>query len=234
MDTENQILALLSPATLERLTPHLNAVTLEQGKVIHRPNEPLPYLYFPIGCLVSITITMQNGSVAEVGMVGSREVLGLTALMAGSEITQTEYIVQIAGDALRIAAEVVQQEFDRNAELRKVLLRSAQAFMAQISQTAACNSLHTLEQRLPRWLLESQARVHSDHLPLTQEFIATMLGVRRSGVTQAAQRLQERKLIQYRRGNVQILNQVGLEASACECFQTVKAQYDRLLGANKE
>jgi CRP-like cAMP-binding protein len=101
--------------------------------------------------------------------------------------------------------------------------------MAQVSQTAACNALHTLDQRLPRWLLETQFRIHSDYLPLTQEFIAHMLGVRRADVTQAAQKLQERKLIQYQRGKVQILNQSGLEASACECFRTTRAEYDRLL-----
>lgn len=131
---------------------------------------------------------------------------------------------------MKIDAQVMRQEFKRNGELHDLLLRYTQAFLAQVSQTAACNSLHTLEQRLPRWLLETQERIHSDYLPLTQEFIATMLGVRRAGVTQTAQKLQERKLIHYRRGNVQILNQSGLEASACECFKRIKTEYDRLLG----
>jgi CRP-like cAMP-binding protein len=230
MTAENQILAALSADVYDRLAPHLDWVTFEQGAMIHTPGELLSHLYFPIDCLFSITITMQNGATAEVGMVGNREVLGINAIMGNSETTQTEYGIQCPGSALKIKAHVVRQEFDRNGELHNVLLRYTQAFLAQVSQTAACNSLHTLEQRLPRWLLETQERINADRLPLTQEFIATMLGVRRAGVTQMAQKLQERQLIQYRRGNVQILNQAGLEASACECFKRIKAEYDRLLG----
>lgn len=230
MPVENQILATLSADVRDRLAPHLLRVTLATGERVHSLGEPLSHLYFPLDCLFSITITMKDGATAEVGMVGSREVLGINALMGNRQTTQTEYLVQGAGSAMKIDAEVMQQEFNRQGELHDLLLRYTQAFLAQVFQTAACNSLHTLEQRLPRWLLETQERVHSDHLPLTQEFIATMLGVRRAGVTQTAQKLQERKLIRYRRGNVQILNQAGLEASACECFKTIKAEYDRLLG----
>ena len=230
MYIENQILAALSADVRDRLEPHFQRVALPQGKLIYRPGETLTHLYFSIDCLFSITITLQNGATAEVGMVGNREVLGFNALMGKSEIGQTECMVQVAGSAIKIAAPILRQEFDRNGELRDVLLRYTQAFLAQVSQTAACNSLHTLEQRLPRWLLEVQVRINSNELPLTQEFISMMLGVRRAGVTQTAQKLQERKLIQYRRGHVQILNQSGLEASACECFKTVKTEYDRVLG----
>ncbi|MBD2057547.1 Crp/Fnr family transcriptional regulator [Oculatella sp. FACHB-28] len=230
MTAKNQILAALSADVRDRLAPHLDRVSLKQGTLVQSSGEPISSLYFPINCLFSITITMQNGATAEVGMAGSRDVLGVNAFMGKEESTQTEYTVQLSGDAMKIGAQALRQEFDRNDELHDLLLRYTQAFLAQVSQTAACNSLHTLEQRLPRWLLETQERIHSDHLPLTQEFMATMLGVRRAGVTQVAQKLQERKLIQYRRGNVQILNQAGLEASACECFRLVKAEYDRLLG----
>lgn len=230
MTAKNQILAALSADVRDRLAPHLDRVSLKQGTLVQSSGEPISSLYFPINCLFSITITMQNGATAEVGMAGSRDVLGVNAFMGKEESTQTEYTVQLSGDAMKIGAQALRQEFDRNGELHDLLLRYTQAFLAQVSQTAACNSLHTLEQRLPRWLLETQERIHSDHLPLTQEFMATMLGVRRAGVTQVAQKLQERKLIQYRRGNVQILNQAGLEASACECFRLVKAEYDRLLG----
>lgn len=230
MTAKNQILAALSADVRDRLAPHLDRVSLKQGTLVQSSGEPISSLYFPISCLFSITITMQNGATAEVGMAGSRDVLGVNAFMGKKESTQTEYTVQLSGDAMKIGAQALRQEFDRNGELHDLLLRYTQAFLAQVSQTAACNSLHTLEQRLPRWLLETQERIHSDHLPLTQEFMATMLGVRRAGVTQVAQKLQERKLIQYRRGNVQILNQAGLEASACECFRLVKAEYDRLLG----
>ncbi|MBD2070103.1 Crp/Fnr family transcriptional regulator [Leptolyngbya sp. FACHB-671] len=230
MTAKNQILAALSADVRDRLAPHLDRVSLKQGTLVQSSGEPISSLYFPINCLFSITITMQNGATAEVGMAGSRDVLGVNAFMGKEESTQTEYTVQVAGDAMKIGAQALRQEFNRNGELHDLLLRYTQAFLAQVSQTAACNSLHTLEQRLPRWLLETQERIHSDRLPLTQEFMATMLGVRRAGVTQVAQKLQERKLIQYRRGNVQIINQDGLEASACECFRMVKAEYNRLLG----
>lgn len=230
MKPENQILANLSADVYQRLAPYFVDVTLEQGKIIYIPGEPLPHLYFPLDCLLSLTITMQNGAMAEVGMIGSREVFGINAFMGRRETTQTECTAQIAGSAIKIDAQVVRQEFDRNEQLRDLLLRSTQAFLAQVSQTAACNALHVLEQRLARWLLETQERINSKSLPLTQEYISTMLGVRRAGVTQAAQKLQERQLIQYRRGHVQILNQAGLEASACECFKTIKTEYDRLLG----
>ncbi|MEP0874011.1 Crp/Fnr family transcriptional regulator [Trichocoleus desertorum AS-A10] len=230
MTAENQILAALSADVLDRLRPHLSQVTLAQNEIVHLPGEPLSHLYFPLDCLFSITITMQDGAMSEVGIIGNREVLGINTLMGNRENTQTEYLVQGAGSAMKIEAQIMQQEFKRYGELHDLLLRYSQAFLAQVSQTAACNSLHTLEQRLPRWLLEAQARVDSDHLPLTQEFIAMMLGVRRAGVTQTAQKLQERKLIRYQRGDVQILNQGGLEASACECFKRTRAEYDRLLG----
>lgn len=230
MTAENQILASLSPEVFNRLAPHLTQVTLAQGEVVHRPGDPLSHLYFPIDCLFSVTLTMQDGATAEVGMVGSREVLGINALMGNSETTQTTYVVQVAGSTMKISAQIMREEFNRNGELHHVILRYTQAFLAQVSQTAACNSLHVLEQRLARWLLETQERVDSDELHLTQEFIAIMLGVRRAGVTLAAQKLQERGLIRYRRGHVQILDQAGLEASACECFRAIKKEYDRLLG----
>lgn len=163
-------------------------------------------------------------------MVGNRELLGINAFMGGSETTQTEYVVQIAGRAMKIEASVLRNEFESNKELRDVLLCYTQAFIAQISQTTACNRLHLLEQRLARWLLEAQDRIDSNELALTQEFISDMLGVRRAGVTQAAQKLQENGLIHYHRGHVRILDQQGLEASACECFRVVRDEYDRLLG----
>lgn len=230
MFAENQILATLPTDVQKRLVSHLELITLAQGEVVYRPGDRITQLYFPINCLISITITMQDGATAEVGMVGNRDVAGVHAFIGNNELAQTEYTAQVAGNAIKLEAQRLRQEFDRSAELRDVLLRYAQVFVVQTSQTAACNSLHTLEQRLPRWLLEVQERIGSDDLPLTQEFIAMMLGVRRAGVTQTAQKLQERKLIQYRRGHVQILNREGLQASACECFQTIKTQYDRVLG----
>ncbi len=163
-------------------------------------------------------------------MIGNREVMGVNAFMGGRETTQTQYIVQMAGSAIKVDARPLLEEFDRNKDMRNVLLRYTQALIAQLSQTTGCNSLHQLEQRLPRWLLEAQDRIDSDDLKLTQEFLGHMLGVRRAGVTQAAQKLQDRGLIRYNRGHVQILDQQGLEASSCECFRTLRQEYDRLLG----
>jgi CRP-like cAMP-binding protein len=203
---------------------------LKQGQRLYEPGETIKEIYFPIDCLLLITITMSDGTVVETGMVGSREMLGINVFLGGGETTQSESAVQIPGSAIKADAQVWRKEFDCNQELRNVLLSYAQAFIVQVSQTAACNRAHLLEHRLARWLLEAQDRINSNELRLTHEFIATMLGVRRAGVTQAAQNLQDRGLIRYSRGRIHILNQGGLEAFSCECFRTVKNECDRLLG----
>jgi CRP-like cAMP-binding protein len=155
MKPKNQLLNMLSPEVFDRLAPHLVQVSLAQGEIVHAPNEPLIHLYFPLDCLFSVVITMQNGATAEVGMVGSREVLGINAVMGDNETTQTTYVVQVAGSALKIHAAILREELNRGGELHDLLLRYMQAFLAQVSQTAACNALHVLEQRLARWLLET-------------------------------------------------------------------------------
>jgi CRP-like cAMP-binding protein len=210
MTAENRLLAALPREVYEKIAPNLKRVWVEQGMILHHPGETIKDLYFPIDCLLSITIAMRDGSTAEAGMVGNREVLGVNAFMGGRETTQTEYIVQIAGSAIKVDARPLLEEFNRNKALRDLLLRYTQALIAQLSQSIGCNSLHTLEQRLTRWLLEAQDRIDSNDLKLTQEFISHMLGVRRAGVTQAAQKLQESGLIRYHRGHVQILDQQGL------------------------
>lgn len=230
MGKENQLLASLPRDVYEKFAPHLQYVSLKQGERLHQPGETLQKLYFPIDCLLSITITMSDGAIIETGVIGCREMLGLNAFLGGRETTHTEYTVQIPGSAIKADAQMWRKEFDCNQELRNVLLRYTQAFIVQVSQTAACNRTHLLEQRLARWLLEAQERINSDELRLTHEFIATMLGVRRAGVTQAAQNLQDRGLIRYHRGCIHILNQGGLEALSCECFRTVRNECDRLLG----
>ena len=226
---ENQLLSLLPPHLSQKLQPHLKQIYLEQETTLLLPGEPIQNVYFPTGCLISITITMIDGSTAEVGLVGNEGMLGANALMGNLETTQTDYTVQIAGSALRIDAGILCQEFEANSELRKLLLRYIQSFIAQVSQTAACNRLHLLEQRFARWLLECQARVESDRLSLTHQFVATMLGVRRAGITQAAQKLQAQGIIQYRQGQVQILDQAGLESVACDCFGVMKKKRNRLM-----
>lgn len=230
MSHHNRLLTALPREVYEKFAPHLKLVSLERGKILHLPGEIIRDVYFPLDCLISITITMKDGSTAETGVIGNREMLGVNAFMGGRETTQTEYIVQIAGSAMKMDAAILLQEFDHNKQVRDLMLRYTQALIAQISQTTACNRLHLLEQRFGRWLLESQTRMESDKLLLTQEFLGHMLGVRRAGVTQAAQKFQEKRLIDYSRGRVQIIDQQGLEAACCECFETVKDEYDRLLG----
>ncbi|MBD1804962.1 Crp/Fnr family transcriptional regulator [Microcoleus sp. FACHB-SPT15] len=231
MTTGNRLLTLLPRELYKKLAPNLKQVSLELGTILHHPGETIESLYFPTGCLLSITVTMNDGSTSEAGLIGNREVLGVNAFMGGRETTQTEYIVQMAGSAIKVDAQLLLEEFDRNKDLRDVMLRYTQALIAQISQTTGCNSLHNLDQRLARWLLEAQDRTDSVELKLTHEFISHMLGVRRAGVTQAAQKLQENGLIRYQRGKVTILDQRGLEASSCECFRVLREEYDRLLGA---
>ncbi|MGI2905943.1 Crp/Fnr family transcriptional regulator [Tolypothrix sp. VBCCA 56010] len=230
MTVENYLLAAMPRELYDKLASNLKRVSLQRGDMLHYPGETIEDLYFPIDCVLSITITMNDGRTAETGIVGKREAIGINAFMGGSETTQTTYIVQVAGSAFKMDARPLLEEFDRNKDLRDVLLFYTQAFIAQISQTTACNRLHTLEQRLARWLLEVQDRVESNELRLTQEFISDMLGVRRAGVTQAAQKLQDSGLIRYTRGHVDILDLQALEAGACECFRVVKDEYDRLLG----
>jgi CRP-like cAMP-binding protein len=230
MSTENRLLTTLPREIYEKLASNLKRVSLKQGTILHHPGQTIEELYFPIDCLLSMTVTMSDGSTAEAGVVGNREVIGVNAFMGGTETTQTEYIVQIAGSAIKADARPLLEEFDRNKKLRDVLLRYTQALIAQLSQTTACNGLHQLDQRFARWLLEAQDRIDSTDLSLTQEFLGHMLGVRRAGVTQAAQKLQDRGLIRYHRGHIHILDQRGLETVSCECFRTLREEYDRLLG----
>lgn len=231
MPTKNRLLDAMPQVLSEKLAPALKIVSLQLGDRLHEPGEEIRHLYFPLNCVLSITIAMSDGATAETGLVGNREVLGVNAFMGGRETTQTTYIVQHAGSALKIDARILREEFDHNQDLRDVMLRYTQAFIAQVSQTTACNSLHRIDQRLARWLLEVHDRVEGDELALTQEFIADMLGVRRAGVTQTAQKLQENGLIRYQRGRVHVVDRAGLEGCSCECFHTLKEEYDRLLGA---
>ncbi|NEP16005.1 MAG: Crp/Fnr family transcriptional regulator [Leptolyngbya sp. SIO4C1] len=225
---DNRLLKLMSPGLYRKLEPHLTQVALKQGAILNRPGEVVKTVYFPTSCLLSITLTTVEGTTAEVGLVGKFGMLGINACMGYRTATQTEYVVQIPGSAISLEADLLRQEFQTSAELRDITLCYAQAFIAQLSQTTACNRLHSLEQRFARWLLEAQSRIESKQLSLTHSFIADMLGVRRAGVTQAAQKLQERGIIQYRYGNLQILDLAGLELVACECFHVVETERERL------
>ena len=164
------------PQAYERLVPDLEEVCIDLHQIVHSPGEEIKHLYFPVDCMISITVTMSDGRTVEAGAAGSREVVGINAFMGGNETTQTEYIGQLAGKAIKIAAQPLKDEFDRNNSLRTLLLHYTQAYIAQISQNAACNRVHSLEERCARWLLEVRDRVSRDEFGLTQEFLSQMLG----------------------------------------------------------
>jgi CRP-like cAMP-binding protein len=228
-NTKNLLLAALSPDVYKHLKNNMEQVELSSGSILNRPNETINEVYFPLTCLISVTITMMDGMTVEAGVVGSREMVGINTFMGGRETTQTEYIVQVPGKAMKMKADLLLSEFDTNKSLRDVMLKYTQAYMAQISQNVACNRLHTIEQRMARWLLESSDRLASDELFLSHEFLSNMLGVRRSGVTETAQRLQEKGLIQCSRKKIKIIDPQSLEETSCECYGVIKDEYDRLL-----
>ena len=225
---QNQLLAALSADALTRLEPNLTPVHLALGQVIYEPDQTLQEVYFPTTAIVSLLYTMENGTSAEMGVVGCDGVVGIAVFMGG-DTTPNRAVVQSAGDAFRLELRFFREEFRRVGELHRALLLYTQALLTQMSQTAVCNRLHSVEQQLCRWLLLSHDRLQSDELVMTQELIANMLGVRREGVSVAAHRLQEAGLIRYRRGRITILDRGGLERAVCECYQVVKTECDRLL-----
>lgn len=227
--TGNHLLAALPSEAYERLQPHLDPVTFSLGKVVYESGGQMRYVYFPTTSHISLLYTMIDGSTAEMGLVGKEGVVGI-ALFMGGETTPSHAVVQGGGAALRMKAKAMLHEFKRGGEFQLLLLRYTQALITQISQTAVCNRLHSVEQRLCRWLLMTHDRTESDELQMTHEFISNMLGVRREGVTVAAHRLQEAGMISYVRGHINILDRPQLLAHVCECYQVVKAEHKRLLG----
>jgi len=226
---QNRLLAALPEEVHERLYPHLEDVSLLLGQVIYESGEQLEHIYFPTTSIVSLLYTMEDGTSAEIGVVGNDGVVGI-ALFMGGETTPNRAVVQSAGYSLRMKPNVIKEEFRRGGPLQLMLLRYTQALITQMSQTAVCNRLHTVDQQLCRWLLLSHDRLDSNELTMTQELIANMLGVRREGVTVAAGHLQAAGLIHYNRGKITISDRAGLEARACECYQVVRNECERLLG----
>lgn len=224
----NRLLAMLPRDEYESLLPELEHVTFALGEVIYESGAQQSFIYFPTTAIISLLYMMENGSSAEMGVAGNEGLVGIALFMGGNTVPNRA-VVQSAGDALRMRTKVLQDEFARGGTFQRLLLRYTQALMTQMSQTAVCNRLHTVEQQLCRWLLLSRDRLNTDELVMTQELIANMLGVRREGVTHAAQRLQEDGLISYVRGHITILDRRGLEGVVCECYRVVKDEYDRLL-----
>jgi CRP-like cAMP-binding protein len=226
---ENRLLALLPADDYERLLPNLRPVSFSLGEVVYEFAGRLDYVFFPTTSIISLLYTMENGSSAEMGLTGNDGVVGIALFMGGGTMPNRA-VVQSAGGALRMKAKVLQDEFARGGKFQQLLLRYTQSLITQISQTAVCNRLHSVEQQLCRWLLLSRDRLNADELVMTQELIADMLGVRREGVTVAAGRLQDYGAISYVRGRIQILDRQKLEQLVCECYRVVKDEVERLLG----
>jgi len=224
---QNHLLAALPAADYERLLPHLEYVPLDLGLALYESGSPQGYVYFPIASIVSLLYVMEDGASAEIAVVGSEGLVGISLFMGG-ETTPSRAVVQSAGYGYRLRASVLKKEFGQAGELQHLLLRYTQALITQMAQTAVCNRHHALEQQLCRWLLLSLDRLPSNELIMTQELIANMLGVRREGVTEAAGHLQAAGLIHYSRGKITVLDRPKLEARVCECYAVVKHEYDRL------
>lgn len=226
---ENRLLAALTADEYERLRPYLKPVEFSLGEVVYEFGGQLDYVFFPTTSIVSLLYTMEDGASAEMGLTGNDGVVGIALFMGGGTMPNRA-VVQSAGGALKMKAKVLQDEFALGGKFQRLLLRYTQALITQISQTAVCNRLHSVEQQLCRWLLLSRDRLNADELVMTQELIADMLGVRREGVTVAAGRLQDAGAISYVRGRIQILDRKKLEQTVCECYRVVKDEFARLLG----
>jgi CRP-like cAMP-binding protein len=226
--TRNQLLAALPAADFERLSPHLELAPMLLGDILYEPGSQMQHAYFPTTAIVSLHYVMESGASAETAGVGNEGVVGISLFMGG-DTTPSSAVVQTAGHAYRLPGRLLKQEFLRGGAVQHLLLRYTQALITQMIQTAACNRHHSVEQQLCRWLLLTLDRVPSRELVMTQELIASMLGVRREGITEAAGNLQRAGVIRYRRGHIAVLERSGLEARACECYAAVRKELGRLL-----
>lgn len=224
----NRLLAALPDTELQRWLPQLEHVDLPLGHVLYESGATLSHVYFPTTAIVSLLYVLENGASAEIAVVGKEGIVGISLFMGG-ESTPNRAVVQSAGKGFRLSADALKVEFNRAGPVLHLLLRYTQALITQMSQTAVCNRHHSLDQQLCRWLLLSLDRLTGDELVMTQELISNMLGVRREGVTEAAQQLQAAGLIRYARGRITVLDRARLEQRSCECYAVVKKEYDRLL-----
>jgi len=225
---QNHLLAALPTAEFEPLAAHLELVPMPLGEMLYEPGGQLQHGYFPTTAIVSLHYVMESGASAEAAGVGNEGVLGISLFMGG-DTTPSSAVVQTAGHAYRLEERLLKQEFNRAGLMQRLLLRYTQALITQMTQTAACNRHHSVEQQLCRWLLLTLDRLPSNELIMTQELVASMLGVRREGITEAAGKLQRAGIISYRRGHIAVLDRSGLETHACECYAVVKKELSRLL-----
>jgi CRP-like cAMP-binding protein len=226
---ENRLLALLPAAELDALRRRAEVVSLRHGQHAIVPDEPIRDVYFPLTCLLSMVTTMEDGSTVESGTIGREGMSGIPVLLNAGQTTMPTFC-QIPGDAVRIRAEYLKESYERSDEVRRTLNRYVHTVVIVGSQSAACNALHRVEARMCRWLLMSSDGVASDEVNLTHEYLSTMLGVRRPGVTEVAGKLRAEGLIDYSRGLIRILDRAGMERLSCECYGRVKGEYERLFG----
>ena len=225
---QNHLLAALPAEVQGRLFPNLELIEMPYGNVLYESGDTMQYVYFPIDSIVSLLYVMENGASAEVSVVGNEGFVGV-ALLMGGDSTPSQAMVQSAGHAYRLLAQLFKDEFHRHSEMQVLLLRYTQALITQMTQTAVCNRHHSVEQQLCRWLLLCLDRVPGSELRMTQELMANMLGVRREGVTEAAGVLQKQGAIEYKRGRITVLNRPLIEKLSCECYAVVRKETDRLM-----
>ncbi|MEH6354512.1 MAG: Crp/Fnr family transcriptional regulator [Marinobacter sp.] len=224
---QNHLLAAFPCNVRERIFPHLKLVKLKLGDVIYESGQSVDYVYFPTSGIISMLYVLENGASAEIAAVGFEGMVGVAVFMGG-ESTPNRAVVQSSGVAYRLPAAELKGIFNADSGVRVLMLRFTQALISQMSQTAVCNRHHSIDQQLCRWLLLSLDRLGSNRLAMTQELIASMLGVRREGITEAAGKLKDLGVIQYCRGHITIINRPALEALSCECYAVVKRESERL------
>jgi CRP-like cAMP-binding protein len=228
MNAENRLLAKFPKSELEALRPHMETLSLGHGDSLIKPREAIAHVYFPLNALASLVTMLEDGSSVESGSVGREGMVGVPIIL-DADTTPMQTLIQIPGELIRVKASAIKECFVRSRAVQSLLNRYVHMLFVVASQSAACNRKHQVAERLARWLLASSDGIASEQVNLTHEFLATMLGVRRAGVTEAAQALQERGLIEYKRGGVRIIDRNGLEAAACECYGIVRAEIERLL-----
>ena len=224
----NRLLATLTTKEYNRLLPKLKTVSLVLGEVLYEPGAVIKYVYFPNDSIISLISELSENSLLEVGMVGNEGMAGLAVFM-GVNSSSTRALVQGAGTAMRMSSAAVRTEASQLGNFHHLLHRYSHSLLTQVSQSSACNRFHFVDARLARWLLMTKDRLGAEEFPLTQEFLSSMLGVRREGVSKAAGALQAGKLIRYSRGIITILNRRGLEAKSCPCYAIIKAETDAYL-----
>jgi len=225
---QNHLLAALPTAEFERLVEHLELVAMPLGQILYEPGGQMSHAYFPITAVVSLHYVMESGMSAESAGVGNEGVVGISLFMGG-DTTPSSAVALIAGHAYRLDSRLLKQEFNRGGLVQQLLLRYTQALITQVTQTAVCNRHHSVDQQLCRWLLQTLDRTSTGELVMTQQLVASMLGVRREGITEVAGNLQDAGFIRSRRGHISVIDRSGLEARVCECYAIVRNELSRLL-----